>query len=307
MKALVTGGAGFIGSHVCDLLVARGETVHVIDDLSNGKLANVPDAAILHEGSITDPEFVDGVFGLVKPDVVLHLAAQVSVIESLKDPYNDIQRNIVGSLNLILASRAHGQPKFVYVSTGGAAYGEPEPEAIPVPETYPTRPLSPYGITKHTVEHYLEAEGVNHGQRWTVLRLANVYGPRQDPHGEAGVVAIFTQRLFDGRTCTIFGDGEQTRDFVYVGDVARAVVLAADRADGRILNIGTGRETSVNQVAAALRAAWGRDYPLAHAPARTGEVLRIALANDAAREHLGWVPEVEFGDGIQRTVDSFRQ
>ncbi|NUQ01799.1 MAG: NAD-dependent epimerase/dehydratase family protein [Armatimonadetes bacterium] len=306
MRVLVTGGAGFIGSHVVELLAERGDEVHVLDNLSNGKRQNLAPAAVLHEGDLTDAEFVRYVFEQARPEVVYHLAAQVSVIESLRDPFDDMRRNIGGSLNLILAARASGQPKIVYCSTGGAAYGDPDLSQLPVPETHPANPLSPYGITKHTVEHYLEAEAVNHGQRYTVLRFSNVYGPRQDPHGEAGVVAIFTQRIFEQKTCTVFGDGEQTRDFVYVGDVARAVLAATDRADGEIINIGTGLETTVNDVVEALEAAWGGPFEVAHAPARTGEVRRIALAVDKARELLDWQPAVSFRDGIRLTLESYR-
>ncbi|MCC7494613.1 MAG: NAD-dependent epimerase/dehydratase family protein [Fimbriimonadaceae bacterium] len=306
MKALVTGGAGFIGSHVVELLQAAGHQVAVLDNLSNGKRANLAPDVPLHVGCLTDAEFVDATFAAVQPEVVIHLAAQVSVIESMKDPFDDMRRNIGGSLNVILAARRHGQPKIVYSSTGGAAYGDPDPSLLPVPETCPARPLAPYGITKHTVEHYLDAEAVNHGQRYTVLRFSNVYGPRQDPHGEAGVVAIFTVRILEGGVCKIFGDGEQTRDFVYVGDVARAVVAATTRADGEIINIGTAVETTVNEVAAALEAAWGRPYHLVHEPARTGEVKRIALAVAKARELLDWTPQVAFREGIRRTLDSYR-
>ncbi len=306
MKALVTGGAGFIGSHVCDLLVTAGHEVHVLDDLSNGKVANVPAGASLHRGSITDAAFVNELFAAIQPDVVCHLAAQVSVIESLKDPFNDVRRNIDGSINLILAARANGQPKIVYASTGGAIYGDPEESAIPVDETYPARPLSPYGITKHTVEHYLEAEAANHGQRYTVVRFGNVYGPRQDPHGEAGVVAIFTVKILEGSVCKVFGDGEQTRDFVYVGDVARAVVAAIDGPDGQMFNVGTGNEVTVNEVVAALREAWGADFAVEHAPARVGEVKRIALCIDKARAQLGWSPQLTFREGIKATLDSYR-
>lgn len=309
MKALVTGGAGFIGSHVVEQLVARGVEVAVIDDLSNGKRENLPPAATLHEGTITDGGFVEATMAAVKPDVVCHLAAQVSVIESLRDPFGDAQRNILGSVNLYHAARRNGQPKIVYCSTGGAIYGEPDPADLPVDESYPCRPLSPYGISKYAAEHYLRMEGANHGQRWSVLRFSNVFGPRQDPHGEAGVVAIFTQRIFEDRTCYVFGDGEQTRDFVYVGDVARAVVTAAlddGRSDGEIVNIGTGLETTVNEVVRALEAAWGGPFKVEHKPARTGEVRRIALDVKRAGRVLGWAPEVAFRDGIARTVESFR-
>ncbi len=306
MRVLVTGGAGFIGSHVCELLAARGDEVHIFDDLSNGKRENVAPGATLHQGSLVDAAATRAVLAEVRPAQVFHLAAQVSVIESMKDPHNDLDRNVGGMINLLAACRENGQPKIIYSSTGGAIYGEPRVEDLPVDETYPERPLSPYGLTKLTAERYLWLEGAVHGQPYAVVRYANVYGPRQDPHGEAGVVAIFTQRLFDGRVCTVFGDGEQTRDFVYVGDVARATVAAADAESGQIFNVGTGLETSVNQVVAALRAAWGGEMQVTHADARPGEVLRICLDVSKIERVLGWRPEVDFAEGIQRTVDSFR-
>ncbi|MBI5831045.1 MAG: NAD-dependent epimerase/dehydratase family protein [Armatimonadetes bacterium] len=306
MRALVTGGAGFIGSHICEQLIARGDEVHILDDLSNGKLANVAPGATLHEGSLCDAEFTAATVAAVKPDVIFHLAAQVSVIDSLKDMHNDLQRNVGGAINLILACRANGQPKIVYSSTGGAIYGDPKVEDLPVDETYPALPLSPYGLTKHTVERYLGLEALVHGQPYTVVRFANVYGPRQDPHGEAGVVAIFTRRILDGGGCTVFGDGEQTRDFVYVGDVARACIAAADAPDGEIFNVGTGQETTVNQVVAALRAAWDGEMNVQNAPARPGEVQRISLDITKAEKVMGWKPQVGFVEGIQMTVDSFR-
>jgi len=305
MRALVTGGAGFIGSHVAEALVARGDEVHVFDDLSNGKKANVPAGATLHEGSICDRAGIETVLGRVKPDAVFHLAAQVSVIESLRDMHNDLERNVAGGINLILACRAHGQPKIVYSSTGGAIYGDPKPEELPVGETYPACPLSPYGLTKHTLERYLGLEALIHGQRYTVTRFANVYGPRQDPHGEAGVVAIFTRRLLDGQVCTVFGDGEQTRDFVYVGDVARAMIAAYAAADGEVFNVGTGQEITVNQVVAALKAGFAGEMKVQHAPARAGEVQRIALDVRKAAAVMGWRAEVGFEDGIRRTLASF--
>jgi UDP-glucose 4-epimerase len=305
MRALVTGGAGFIGSHVAELLVARGDDVHILDNLSNGKRENVPAGATLHVGSITDAAFVHDLFAQVRPALVFHLAAQVSVIDSMKDMHDDLARNVGGGLNLLLACRANGQPKFVYSSTGGAIYGDPRPEELPVDEGYPANPLSPYGLSKHTLERYLGLEAMLHGQPYAVVRYSNVYGPRQDPHGEAGVVAIFTRKLLDGQVCTVFGDGEQTRDFVYVGDVARATVAAADAPAGEVFNVGTGREVSVNEVVAALRAAGG-EIQVQYAPERPGEVKRISLDVAKAARVLGWRSEVEFRAGIQRTLDSFR-
>jgi UDP-glucose 4-epimerase len=286
--------------------VARGDRVHVLDDLSNGHRVNVPAGAELYEGSLTDAAFVNATMALVRPEAICHLAAQVSVIDSMTDPANDLRRNVEGGLNLILAARGHGQPKIVYSSTGGAIYGDPRPEDLPVAEDYACRPVSPYGLTKYVVERYLELERQLHGQRWTVVRFSNVFGPRQDPHGEAGVVAIFTTRLLAGEVCTVYGDGEQTRDFVYAGDVARAVVAAIDRADGEIVNIGTGTETTVNEVVAALEAAWGRPFKVEHAPERPGEVRRIAIDVRKAAKVLDWRPEVSFRDGIARTLEHYR-
>jgi UDP-glucose 4-epimerase len=306
MKALVTGGAGFIGSHVAEGLLAKGWEVHLFDDLSNGKRENVAPGATLHVGSLCEAAATAAVVAEVAPDVIFHMAAQVSVIESMKDMHNDLERNVGGAINLLLACRAAGQPKIVYSSTGGAIYGDPKPEELPVDETYPAKPLSPYGLTKHTVERYLGLEALVHGQRYTVVRYSNVYGPRQDPHGEAGVVAIFTRRLLDGGVCTVYGDGEQTRDFVYVGDVAAATIAAADGPDGEVFNVGTGLEVSVNQVVAALKAAWGGEMKLNYAPARPGEVLRIALDVAKAERVLGWRCRVGFDEGIKMTLDSFR-
>lgn len=266
MKILVTGGAGFIASHVVDRYLAAGHEVCIIDNLSTGRQENVNPQACLYEVDIRDADQVQGVLAREKPEVVNHHAAQISVVVSLSQPRFDAETNILGSLNLIQAALDHGVRKFIYASTGGAVYGDVPDGALPIPETYPVHPISPYGVSKHTVEHYLYLAWHNYGLRFTTLRYSNVYGPRQNAEGEAGVVAIFTNRLLRGQTCTIFGTGQQTRDYVYVGDVVEANWCALEAGDGEIFNIATGVETSVLGVVEALEAAWGRPVPVEHAP-----------------------------------------
>jgi UDP-glucose 4-epimerase len=309
-KALVTGGAGFIGSHVADLLVAEGFDVTIVDNLASGRRENVPAAATFHELDIGSAEAAalvrDGGF-----DVVAHLAAQIDVRKSVNDPRFDATQNILGSLNLLQAARElERRPRFVFASTGGALYGDfVEPPAV---ETLPKDPESPYGIAKLSVEHYMAAFGRQYGLESAVLRFANVYGPRQDPHGEAGVVAIFCNRILDDRPMTAYGTGEQTRDYVFVKDVARAVFLAATRPlpaagplDARAFNVGTGIETSVNTLATMLREAAGSDTPIERAPARAGELQRSALVIDKAARELGWRPQVGLDQGLRETFEFF--
>jgi UDP-glucose 4-epimerase len=314
-KALVTGGAGFIGSHVADLFLAQGFDVTIVDNLASGRRENLPAGATFHEVSITSPEAAaivrDGGF-----DVILHLAAQIDVRKSVNDPVYDATQNVLGSLNLLEAARqakaaGHG-PRLVFSSTGGALYGDfVQP---PNREVMPKDPESPYGIAKLSVEYYMGYYGRQHGMECVALRFANVYGPRQDPHGEAGVVAIFCNRILDGRPMTTFGDGSQTRDYVFVGDVARAVFRAATSElpavgpiDARGFNIGTGIETSVNALAEALRTAAGTETPIERAPARLGELQRSALVIDKAAEVLGWRPEVSLHDGLRQTFEFFAE
>jgi UDP-glucose 4-epimerase len=309
-KALVTGGAGFIGSHVADLLLAQGFEVAIVDNLASGRRENLPAAATFHEHDIGSPEAAalvrDGGF-----DVVAHLAAQIDVRKSVVDPRFDATQNILGSLNLLQAARdLERRPRFVFSSTGGALYGDfVEPPAV---ETLPKDPESPYGIAKLSVEHYMAAYGRQYGMECVALRFANVYGPRQDPHGEAGVVAIFCNRILDGRAMTTFGTGEQTRDYVFVKDVARAVHLAATRPlppvgalDARAFNVGTGIETSVNTLATMLRDAGGNATPIERAPARPGELQRSALVIEKAARDLGWRPQVGLADGLRETFEFF--
>ena len=289
MKILVTGGAGFIGSHVVDRCVEAGHGVAVVDDLSSGQRQQVNAAARLHVVDIRTPA-LDDVFRGEAPEAVLHLAAQASVGRSVANPLLDAEINVLGSLNLLECARRAGTRRFVYVSTGGAGYGDTD--VVPTPESHPTRPVSPYGTSKVAAELYLGCWEALHGLSGVVLRLANIYGPRQNPHGEAGVIAIFTDRLLRGEPCIINGDGLQTRDYVYVGDVAEAALRALERPQvtGPI-NIGTGVETTVVALFEALRAAFGHGESR-HGPARPGEQRRSLLDASRAREVLGWTPRV---------------
>ncbi|HLE78017.1 MAG TPA: NAD-dependent epimerase/dehydratase family protein [bacterium] len=310
MKVLITGGAGFIGSHVADAHVAAGDEVVIVDNLSTGRRASVPERARFYELDIRS-DAVREVFARERPDLVNHHAAQASVSFSVRHPQCDAEVNILGTLNVLAHCAEFGVRRVVMASTGGAIYGEPQ-RPLPVDETHPIEPLSPYGLSKYVGELYLRyltagAEAIPHRGRVSaaVLRYANVYGPRQDPHGEAGVVAIFAQAMLDRRAPTIFGDGTQTRDFVYVGDVARANVLAAAAGGSETVHIATGVETSVIDVYAALARFTAFAAPPAHGPARAGDVYRIALDAARARAWLGWVPQVTLEEGLRRTVDWF--
>lgn len=302
MKILVTGGAGFIGSHVADALIDRGHEVHVLDDLSTGREANVPDEALLHAFDIRS----DRAAALVEReryDVLVHHAAQMDVRASVADPGFDADVNVRGFLNLAEAGWEHGLEKILFASTGGAIYGEPD--YAPQDEDHPVRPLSPYGITKLCTEKYLYFYEQQYGIDYVALRYANVYGPRQNPHGEAGVVAIFTQRMLDGGQPIINGDGKQTRDYVYVGDVVQANLAALDYDGSGVFNVGTGIETNVNELFRTIRDLTGADIPEEHGPAKPGEQQRSVLGYQKAKQELGWSPEVDLGEGLRRTVDWF--
>ena len=303
MKILVTGGAGFIGSHVVDRCVEAGHGVAVVDDLSSGQRQQVNVAARLHVVDIRTPA-LDDVFRGEAPEAVLHLAAQASVGRSVANPLLDAEINVLGSLNLLECARRAGTRRFVYVSTGGAGYGDTD--VVPTPESHPTRPVSPYGTSKVAAELYLGCWEALHGLSGVVLRLANIYGPRQNPHGEAGVIAIFTDRLLRGEPCLINGDGLQTRDYVYVGDVAEAALRALERPQvtGPV-NIGTGVETTVVALFEALRAAFGHGESR-HGPARPGEQRRSLLDASRARQVLGWTARVGLDEGLRRTVAAAR-
>jgi UDP-glucose 4-epimerase len=307
-KALVTGGAGFIGSHVAELFIANGWKVTIVDDLSSGKRENLPAKAEFHEMSVTSPEFARLVSS-GKFDVTVHLAAQMDVRKSVADPVADAHTNILGTLNLMEALRTSGaRTRVIFTSTGGVLYGDFN--TPPNYETYPKDPESPYAIAKLSIEYYLAYYSRVHGRDYAALRFGNVYGPRQDPHGEAGVVAIFCGRIHDNRPLTVFGDGLQTRDYVYVGDVARAVWLASTkplpekgRLDARGFNIGTGEGTSVIEIARLLKEASGKNVPVEFAPHRPGEQQESFVNADKARELLGWAPEMTLANGIAKTYE----
>ncbi|MGH8905454.1 MAG: NAD-dependent epimerase/dehydratase family protein [Egibacteraceae bacterium] len=312
MRALVTGGAGFIGSHLVDRLLDDGHQVAVVDDFSTGRRANLGRALAragerlaVHALDITSPG-LDDLVALARPDVVLHLAAQIDVRASVADPVRDAAVNIVGTVRLLEASRRHGVAKLVLTTSGGCIYGEPDPEQLPIDEAYPGRPVSPYGASKRSVEEYLHLYETLYGLRWTSLALANVFGPRQDPAGEAGVVSIFGGRMLRGEPVTIFGDGEQTRDFVYVDDVVGALMLALEKGDGLRCNIGTGNATSVNTLFSELCAITGNRLPAHYAPERTGELRGIALDAALAAAELGWKPRTALRDGLEATVSWLR-
>lgn len=302
-RILVTGGAGFIGSHVVDAFIEAGHEVAVLDNLSSGKRENVAEGVKFYEGDITDKPFVDKVFGEFRPDIVSHLAAQISVNRSVREPYFDAEQNILGSINLLDASAKSKVRRFIFSSTGGALYGDAE--VIPSPEDTPIVPLAPYGIAKASVEHYVRFFASEHGFDAVVLRYANVYGPRQDPHGEAGVVAIFSLKALAGKICVIFGRGDQTRDFVYVKDVAYANRAALDGKTGTY-NIGTGVETSINELAGEF-IRLNPELVIEHQNARPGEVFRSALDVTKANADLGWSPQVGLSEGINDTYQWFKE
>ncbi len=303
MKILVTGGAGFIGSHIVEAYLSAGHEVCVVDDLSTGFRHNVPKQVRLHEIDIRDQRLAD-ILEAEKPEVVNHQAARANVRESFEKPLLYADVNVVGSVNVLECCRRFRVSKLIYASTGGAVYGEPQ--FIPVTEEHPIRPLDPYGASKHHVEHYLEIYRSAFGLDFTALRYPNVYGPRQDPLGEAGVVAIFIGKMLGGGQPVINGAGDQERDFVYVGDIARASVLALTRAGGKIVNLGSGIGTSVNRVYEILQELCGFPDKAVHGPAKQGEVFKIFLQSTKAEEELDWRPEASLQEGLSKTVEYFR-
>jgi UDP-glucose 4-epimerase len=303
MKILITGGAGFIGSHIADLLIEAGHALVIVDDLSNGKEENIHPKATFYPVSILDKTLPD-IFKRENIDVVIHHAAQISVRESVKDPLHDMEINIKGSLLLLEQCTTCTIKKFIFASTGGALYGEQD--YFPADENHPTRPLSPYAIAKLSTEKYLSFYRNTHHLPYVILRYANVYGPRQDPHGEAGVVAIFTQRMLKGIQPTVNGDGNQTRDFVYVHDVARANLLALENDFIGELNVATGIETSINTIFQETRNLLAPNTPEVHGPPMPGEQLRSVLSYDKAKRILGWEPTVPLVEGLKHTVTFFQ-
>jgi UDP-glucose 4-epimerase len=304
MRILVTGGAGFIGSHITDRYLAEGHDVAVLDNLATGQAGNLNPRARFYQADITDPAAVLEVFQRERPEVVNHHAAQMDVRRGVEDPAFDATSNILGSIYLLQAGLECGLRKIIYASSGGACYGEPQ--VIPTPETTPVHPLSPYGISKHTVEHYLWAYQHNEGLTYTILRYGNVYGPRQNPHGEAGVTAIFAGMMLQSKQPRIFGQGDKTRDYVFVEDVVEANVLALAGGDNDLFNIGTGIETTDQEVFDAIAAAVGYDQPPIYAPERKGEIRRIALDCARAQKGLGWEAKVSFREGCRRAVEYVR-
>ncbi len=303
MRVLVTGGAGFIGSHVVDILIDQGHSVAVVDDLSSGKREHVHPRATLYELDIRSPG-LERVFAQERPEIVDHHAAQVDVRHSMADPIFDADVNVLGSLNVLECARRHGVEKVIYASTGGAVYGEPA--YLPCGEDHPVEPLCPYGVSKLAVEYYLRLYRESHGLEYTALRYANVYGPRQDPFGEAGVVAIFARQMVQGQEVVINGSGEQERDFVYVDDVVQANLLAMEGGDGQIYNVGCGMGTSVNELFAMMQQMTGYGNEPVHGPPKAGETFKIYLDAAKAKSELGWKPAVTLQGGLKRTIEYFR-
>jgi UDP-glucose 4-epimerase len=312
VRALVTGGAGFIGSTLVDRLLAEGNEVDVVDDLSSGSLVNLAEARAaadkaltIHQMDIRSPDVVD-LMVRRRPTVVFHLGAQPDVRVSVARPVFDAEVNILGSLYVLEGAHAAGAERVVFAASGGTLYGEPALEDLPARESLPQRPLSPHGVAKKAVLDYLAAYRELHALEFCALALANVYGPRQDPHGEGGVVAIFANALLTGAPVTIFGDGEQTRDFVYVDDVVDALVRAASRGGGLVCNIGTGQRTSLNDLYAIMAQVAGATEPATHAPLRPGELLHSSLSFERAEIQLGWRPWTSLETGITAVFDALR-
>ena len=309
MKSLVSGGAGFIGSNLVDALLARGDEVTVIDDLSTGRAQNL-DAALaagarMVEADIRDGDGVARVFEEARPEAVFHLAAQIDVRRSVADPAFDASINVGGTANMLESARVAGTNRFVNISTGGAIYGEGDGKELPLSEGAAVEPLAPYGQSKFAAEGYVALYRRLYGLSGVSLRLGNVYGPRQDPLGEAGVIAIFCGRLRDGGAPTVFGDGRQTRDYIYVGDVVNAMVAASGSESGGAINVGTGRETSVLELVDLLRELDGSaQFEPEFAPARAGEVQRISIDASRAGAELGWSAGTGLEDGLRLTLDS---
>ena len=303
MKVLVTGGAGFIGSHLADALVELGHDVVVVDNLSTGFEQNINPKARFYRLSIGDSE-LERVFEQERPRVVSHQAAQTVVTSAVAEPIFDAEQNILGSLNVILNCLKFGVDKIVYASSGGAIYGEPQ--YLPADEKHPINPISQYGISKHTVEHYLYLYSVLDGLNYVVLRYPNVYGPRQNPEAEAGVVAIFAGKMLKGEQPTIFGSGDKTRDYTFVGDVVAANILAMEPGRNGIYNIGAGKETSDQEIFDTVAGVLGYEGTAHYASVRQGEIQRICLDYTKAMRELGWSPKVGLGEGIRKAADYYK-
>lgn len=304
IKVLVTGGAGFIGSHVADRLIEEKYEVVIVDDLSTGFRENVNLKAKFYEVNICDKEKIEQIFETEKPDFINHHAAQMDVRKSTEDPVFDANSNILGSLNIIINSVRTGVKKIIYISSGGAVYGEPE--YLPVDEKHPINPTCQYGISKHTVEHYLFMYALHYGLKYTVLRYPNVYGPHQNPYGEAGVVAIFIGKMLNGEQPVIFGTGNQTRDYVCVDDVVDSNILALTNGDNQIYNIGTGTEISVHKILNLLQKILKIEIASIYGKKRLGEIERICLDASKAEKELGWRPTYTLTEGLTKTARHFK-
>ncbi|MCL5961643.1 MAG: NAD-dependent epimerase/dehydratase family protein [Chloroflexi bacterium] len=304
MKVLVTGGAGFIGSNVVDGLIGAGYEVAIVDDLSTGREENLNPKARLHRVDIRNLALLEEVFERERPDFVDHHAAQISVRISVQKPILDAEINVLGSLNIIECCKKYDVKNLIYISSGGAVYGEPV--YLPCDEKHPVDPICQYGATKHAPEHYLYMYRQLYGLNYAVLRYPNVYGPRQDPLGEAGVVAIFIGQMLRGEQVVINGNGQQERDFAYVGDCVQANLLAMERSGGEIYNIGCGKGTDVNEIYSKLKDITGYPLEAKHGPAKAGETFKIYLDASKAQRGLGWSPTISLEEGLRRTVDFFR-
>ena len=304
---IVTGGTGFIGTHLIDALIERGENVTVIDNLSTSDLKYLHSDAKFINQDICDPE-VTNLIKELNPKAIYHLAAQASVAVSAREPLTDLNINVIGTLNLLEGIRdLHYRPRFIFFSTGGAVYGDLEESALPASETINAKPLSPYAVSKLAIEHYLRVYGHLYDLNYTIVRPANVYGPRQNPHGEAGVIAIFTQAMLEGRAITIFGDGNDQRDYIYIADFIDGVLTLADSNLPGPYNIGTGYGISVNEIHNILSEFIPAATPPQHGPPRAGDITKIWLDVTSAENDLGWKANTSFQDGINKTVEWFRQ
>lgn len=304
MNTLVTGGAGFIGSNLADALINDGHKVTIVDDLSTGRMENIPAKAEFHKVDISSP-VIEKIFETGKFDLVFHLAAQMDVRKSVQNPIFDAGINILGGINLLQASVKHGVKKIIFSSTGGAIYGEQD--YFPADEKHPANPISPYGISKLAFEKYLYYFMVEHKLPYIALRYANVYGPRQNEKGEAGVVAIFCSRLLEGEKAVVHGDGLQTRDFVYVDDVVKSNLLAMKHDKNGCFNVGTGLETDINTIFEKVKGATGSTQERINGPGMPGEQRRSVISYDLIKKEMGWSPSVTLDDGIQKTVEYFKR
>ena len=305
MRVLVTGGAGFIGSHVVDLLLNAGHSVSIVDNLATGRRSNLNPKATFYEVDIRDLDGLRRVYAAERPEVIDHHAAQLDVRRSVADPLFDASVNVLGGLNLLNLAVEFGARKFIHISSGGTVYGEPV--YLPADEKHPIQPECPYGVSKFAIEMYLNVYQHIHGLDYSVLRYPNVYGPRQNPFGEAGVIAMFTKRMMNNESLTIFGDGEQLRDYVYVGDCARANLMLLEQGGSEVFNLGSAAGTSVNTLFSELKAITGYQQDAIYAPARPGEIYKTYLDAAKARAAFGWEPSVHLTDGLTKTVEFFRQ